>query len=497
MSVLETRGLTKDYPGVRALDHFDIELIDGEVHGLVGENGAGKTTLVKLLTGVEAPTCGTILMDGEPVHFRSPRDALGKVGVVHQERELIGHFDAPSNLFLGEEPVRGPFIDRRLMKEKTLELFRRWDVHIPMDRPVCDLGSGQQELLMILKVLLLRPKLIILDEPTAALSADECVILFRLIAELRRQKVTIVYITHNLPEITELCDRVTVLAHGQKIATVSCGVTEDELISLMAGRDIGRLHDREPNPPGEPLFEAQDYACDSERLHETTFTIRRGEIVGFAGLAGSGRSALAKSIFRGARHAGSLRLRGKTFQPKSPADSISQGVVFVPQDRRGEGIVSGLTVGQNLRLPALSSLLSRFGFINFSRAAERSRQIVGSYGIKVTGLAQPIETLSGGNQQKVSVGKWNGIDADLWIFDEPTQGIDPAARREIYHIMEGIARKGAGLWLISSELRELTSLSDRICVMRGRRVAAEFMPPYDHEEILRAMMISDQNGQEA
>ncbi|MBP5212128.1 MAG: sugar ABC transporter ATP-binding protein [Pyramidobacter sp.] len=494
MSVLRTSALTKDFPGVRALDRFDFELNEGEIHGLVGENGAGKSTLVKLLTGVYQPTSGEIALDGSPVVFRSPRDAARFIGAVHQERELIGHFDGAANLFLGQEKTRGPFIDRAAMREEAEKLLSAWNVRVPLDIPVCDLGSGQQEMIMIMKVLLRSPRAVIFDEPTAALSAGECEILFALIRELKKRGVAVLYISHNLPEVLGLCDRITVMRNGAKVGTVPHGVSESELIRLMVSHDLGDQYPKQDVTIGEVLFEAKHFACPAENVLDASFNIRHGEIVGFAGLVGAGRTELARSVFCGLRHSGEMLLRGQAFASRSPADSIRSGVVMIPEDRRAEGIIPDHSVARNIQLPGLRGGLARFGFLDFARGRSAAQSVVERYGIKAADLAQAAETLSGGNQQKVAVGKWDGFDADLWIFDEPTQGIDVDAKREIYGIMGRIAASGAGVWFISSEMRELLALSDRIYVMNGRRITAEFARPFDGEAVLSAMMKIDQGG---
>ena len=495
MNVLETRNLTKIFPGVTALDSFSFDVRPGEIHGLVGENGAGKSTLVKIIAGVSRATSGTVYIDGHEADFRSPRDALGKVGVVHQERELIGHFNGCENLFLGEEETTGPFLKREAMHKKAAEILEHWGISVPMDCPVSDLGSGQQEMIMLMRVLLSSPKIVVFDEPTASLSAGECEVLFRLIADLKKRGTAVLYISHNLPEVISLCDRITVMRNGKKIDTVERGTEESKLIRLMVNHEVTDQYPKTEASIGETIFEVKDFSSDSAGIKKTDFYIRRGEIVGFAGLVGSGRTELAQAIFSGQKHEGSLLMRGKAFKSSSTAASIKSGLAMIPEDRRGEGIIPGMSVAGNIRLPGLKNSLTSLGFINFTRTRETVSRIISRYGIKVADAAQTIETLSGGNQQKVSVGKWDGFAADLWIFDDPTQGIDVEAKREIYGIMGRIAQSGAGIWFISSELRELTALADRIYVMNGRRITAEFTPPYDQEKILTAMM--SRNNKEA
>ena len=493
--ILVTENLTKTYPGVKALDRFGMTVRRGEVHGLVGENGAGKSTLVKVLAGALRPDGGRVVLGGEEVHFRSPHDAMGKIGVVHQERELVGHFDACANIFLGEETTSfGAFLDRRAMREKTRALMDKWGMDIPLGVPASDLGSGQQQMIMIMRILLGSPGLMIFDEPTASLSAGECAVLFRLIDDLKAHGTSVIYISHNLAEVVSLCDRITVMRNGKNAGTLERGAGERELIRLMIDHDIDDQYPKPSVEIGGEVFSAKDYSCPQMRIKKADFSVRRGEIVGFAGLVGSGRTELAQAVFCGKAHSGALSMRGKPFASRSPAASIKNGMAMIPQDRRGEGVVTGQSTARNIQLPGLKGALCRGGLIDFGAAREAVGRTIGRYSIKVSSPSQPVETLSGGNQQKVAVGKWDGHTADLWIFDEPTQGIDVEAKREIYAIMGRIAQGGAGIWYISSELRELTAMSDRIYVMNGGEVTEEFAPPYDREKILAAMMRRSPSG---
>lgn len=490
MNILETEGLTKVYPGVTALDNFSFSVKEGEVHGLVGENGAGKSTLVKILAGAIHATSGTMKLNGKTVRFRTPHDARDKIGVVHQERELIGHFDGSANIFLGREKAFGPFIDRAGMRAQAAKLASESGINVPLDCPVEDLGNGQQEMIMILRVLQSSPHLIVLDEPTASLSAGECEVLYELIGKLKKTRA-VLYISHNLAEVIRLCDRITVMRNGRKVSTVEKGVKESDLIRLMVDHDIKDQYPKVKTKIGDVVFEAKDFSCQELGIKDADFHIRHGETVGFAGLVGAGRSELAQSVFCGLKHTGKLTMREQEFRSTSPASSIKSGMVMVPEDRRGEGIVTGLSVARNIQLPGFKGPLCHFGFINFPLAKDAANKAVTRYGIKIADLRQPIDTLSGGNQQKASVGKWSGFSADLWIFDEPTQGIDVEAKREIYNIMGNIAQSGAGIWFISSELRELTALSDRIYVMNGGKIIAEFLPPFNREKILTAMTLKE------
>ncbi|MDR2527906.1 MAG: sugar ABC transporter ATP-binding protein [Synergistaceae bacterium] len=507
MPLLETRNLVKRFPGVLALDHFDAAFEAGEVHALVGENGAGKSTLVKILSGVYAPTSGEVLWEGRPVRFASPRDARGLMGVVHQERELIPHFTGYENLFLGLEHSAFGFLNRRRMEREAREFLERYQVRLDLSIPAHRLSSGQQEMLTVLKVLFHvtggGPRAVIFDEPTAPLSVAECEVLFSLIETLKKDGRAVLYISHHLSEVLRVADRVTVMRNGAKAATVeSANTSEDGLIRLMIAKDLENQYPKFPAEVGEVVFSAENFLVPGiravsealeARIPRVSFLIRAGEIVGFAGLVGAGRTELAKSVFAGGfkDRRGVLRLKGREFHPKSAQDSIAQGVVMIPENRREEGLITDMDVGANLMLPSLG-LHTRFGFVSGKKARAAAQGAVEKYGIRTFGLPQLVRTLSGGNQQKVSVGKWDLAQAALWIFDEPTQGIDVDAKTEIYSIMGRMATSGAGVWFISSELRELTAIADRIYVMKNGEIAAEYSRPYDRQAILDSMILDSE-----
>jgi ABC-type sugar transport system ATPase subunit len=489
MTSLRAEGISKDFPGVRALDAVDFDLEKGEIHAIVGENGAGKSTLVKILAGVYKPTAGRIFVEGAEVSFSSPRDAARLVGVVHQERELVPFFTGAANLFLGQELKRFGFLKSRDMRSKARDFMSRYGIEVDLDLPAAELGSGQQEMLTILKILFRAPGVVIFDEPTAALSVRESEALFALIRDLRAGGTSIVYISHHLPEVLALADRVTVLRNGKKVATVRAkDMSEDELIRLMIAKDLGEQYPKTSVPIGEERLRVRGFGTKEGGLSGVDFSVFAGEIVGFAGLVGAGRTELAKAIFEGSKgSSGEVLLDGDTFGSSGPKDSIARGVVMIPEDRRGEGLIVDFDVGENLSLPRLS-LLSRIGFRSEKRISARVAKIIGDLAIKVASPSQRAATLSGGNQQKVSLGKWFDAEARLWIFDEPTQGIDVETKSEIYGIMEALAARGSAIWFISSDLRELSAIADRIYVMSGGRIVAEFERPFATEPILAAML---------
>lgn len=490
MKILEIRELTKEFPGVVALDHVDLNLEAGEIHALVGENGAGKSTLVKILAGVYKPTGGGFYFKGEEMNFHSPKDAAKYVGVVHQERELVPHFSGYQNLFLGLEETRAGFLKRREMIARAREFISKYKLDVDLSLPARELSSGQQEMLTILKVLFRDPKIIIFDEPTAPLSVKEIDILFQLIRDLKAKGMTILYISHHLWEILELSDRITVLRNGKKVSTIENNgqIDEKKLITLMISKDLENQYPKTATEIGREIFTVEDYSCQKLNLSDLSFYIRSGEIVGFAGLVGSGRTELARSIFSGEKHEkGSIFLDDKPFLSKSSGQSVKKGIAMIPENRRTEGLFVQMSVKENLIVPHLSAL-SKLGYLMKGEVKEYVAQAIEKFSIKVSSPQQSVRTLSGGNQQKVSVGKWMGEDASLWIFDEPTQGIDVDAKTEIYNIMGSLAKNGAGIWFISSDMRELVAISDRIYVMRGSKIVGEFAPPYSEEEILSFMM---------
>lgn len=489
MVALETLHLVKSFPGVLAVDDFSFSVNRGEVHALVGENGAGKSTLIKMLSGVYRPTSGEIRIGGERVEFSSPRDAARFVGVVHQDRELIAHFNGYENLFLGMERTTAGFLEKRRMKREALDFMRQYHLDFDPELPAERLSGGQQQMLAILRILFRRPEIVIFDEPTAPLSVKECDSLFSLIGDLRAKGVTILYISHHLPEVLRLADRVTVLRNGVKVATEECAKTDEAaLIRLMISRDLDNQYPKIATAIGDEVFRMENYSSPRAGVSGASFHIRSGEIVGFAGLVGAGRTELAKAVFAGASDAsGTLTLDARPFRSRSARQSIDRGVVMIPENRREEGLVVDMNVGDNLSLPQLD-LWTTLGFVRSGEAKRASRQVVEKYSIKTGGLSQVVKTLSGGNQQKVSIGKWEHTKARLWIFDEPTQGIDVDAKTEIYSIMGRLAAQGAAIWFISSEIRELFAVADRIYVMKGKKIVAEHTPPYDNEAVLSDMI---------
>jgi ribose transport system ATP-binding protein len=469
-------GITKAYPGVRALDGVDFELQSGEVHILLGENGAGKSTLMKVLSGACRPDGGTIRIDGRPVEIRTPQQAraLG-INTIYQEFTLVPQLSVAANLFLGREPGPGlGWVNRRMMRQRAAQVLR--DLGVPLDPslPVRALGVAQQQMVEVARALAFDARILIMDEPTSALAPAEIETLFGLIRRVRAQGVGVIYISHRMEEIFALGDRVTVLRDGRLVATHPVAeVTVDRLIRLMANREVPDHYPRRPVVPGEPLLEVAGLGT-RDKLRDVSFTLRQGEILGVAGLLGSGRTTLARALF-GAEPvtAGRIVRRGQVVRVPSARAAVAQGLGLLPEDRKRDGLVLGLSVERNLGLASPGTVFPG-GWLSARASKKLAEQQVDQLRIKTAGLEQRAGHLSGGNQQKVVLGKWLACGADVLIFDEPTRGIDVAAKVDIYELMNHLTASGAAILMISSDLPEVLGMSDRILVMRSGRLVREF-----------------------
>lgn len=489
MIILNTRKLTKRFQGVVALSDVDFELRKGEIHAIVGENGAGKSTFVKLLAGIYVPSDGSYSINGEATLFTSPKQALPYVGLVHQDRELIPNFTGYQNLFLGTEMVSKGFLDTRSMKKKCDQLMEKYHLFLNLEKPARELGAGQQELLTILKILFRHPPILIFDEPTAPLSMQESELLFSLISDLKEKGFSIIYISHRLPEVLSLSDRISVLKNGKKVATIdNKNITENQLINYMISKNLENQYPKVTKEISDTVFEVRDYSCEQEKIEHVSYVVRHGEIVGFAGLVGSGRTELHQSIFNGpGRRSNSVWLEGKPLHATSSKGSIDKGLVLIPEDRRNQGVIMRMSIKDNVVLPYLNHLTSH-GFRNEKRIDKYTNDIIRKLSIVTRSPEQLVNTLSGGNQQKVAIGKWLSSGAKVWFFDEPTQGIDVETKSDIYRMLGNFAKNGAGVVFISSDLRELVEICDRIYVMYDRKIVGEFSSPFDTQDILAKMI---------
>ena len=497
--VLEMTGIRKAFPGVVALDGVNLTLHAGEVHMLLGENGAGKSTLMKILSGAYRKDSGEIRISGQAVEIQSPRDALARgIRVIYQELNLVPQLSVAENIFLGDAPTRAGFIDWRALAEKTTRLLAELGLNLDARTPLYRLSLAQRQLVEIAKALRgtsgsrfpdpgsRQASILVMDEPTSALTSREVDQLVTLIATLVQRGVAVVYITHRLDEVYRIGQRVTVLRDGRHVATsLLSDVTVDGLVRLMANRDLTEHFPKRRVEPGAELLRVEGLGRKGV-LHDISFSVRAGEVVGIGGLLGAGRSELARVLAGVDRvHTGRIICRNAEMTFRAPADAIRKGIGLLPEDRKAEGLVAGLTVARNIALPH-GRKLARGGFLPGGSETALAEPVVKDLRVKATPF-QEVRLLSGGNQQKVVLGKWLAGDARIFIFDEPTRGVDVGAKVEIYHLMNKLTAEGAGIIMISSELPELLGMSDRILVMRGGRITAAFdTPTTTQEQILAA-----------
>jgi rhamnose transport system ATP-binding protein len=475
--LLSVRNIEKSFPGVRALSGVSFDVVAGEVHALLGENGAGKSTLIKIISGVFPPDRGEILVDGKPVNLDRPDDARrAGVATIYQELLLFPELTVAENIFMGHAPRAGlGRLDWRAMRDKTRELLASLEItDLAPERVVGALTVGNRQRVEILRALSQDARILIMDEPTAALTEFDVKRLFDIVRRLKARGVAIIYISHRLDEIFAIADRVTALRDGAHVATKQVADTDSgELVQLMVGRKIESLFPKITVPIGAPVLEVRDL----ERRPLTkkiSLNVRAGEIVGLAGLVGSGRSELAQTIF-GVTPAegGEIKLEGKTVDVRSPAQARSLGVAYVPEDRGAQGLVRPMTVRENFSLAALAKVAFS-GFIDRSAERKLAADGVARFQVKTSSLEQVAGKLSGGNQQKIVLGKWLANKPKLLILDEPTRGIDVGAKAEIHRLMGELAGQGMAILMISSELPEVLGMSDRVYVMREGRLVAEF-----------------------
>jgi len=470
--------LCKSFPGVRALHNARLEIVAGEVHALMGENGAGKSTLMKILAGVYQKDSGEICIDGQPVEIASPRaaQALG-IGIIHQELNLMGHLSVAQNIFIGREPLgrMGLFIDTDKMARDTAAIFERLHLNLEPHTLVSDLTVARQQMVEIAKALSFDSRVLIMDEPTAALNNAEIDDLFRIIGQLKRHGVGIVYISHKMDELKRISDRVTVMRDGQYIGTVPTATTSmDTIIGMMVGRAL--LEDERPpqaGQGGEALLEVRGLNR-GRSIKNVSFTVRRGEILGFAGLMGAGRTEVARAVF-GAdkKDSGEIWVKGRRVEVGSPADAVEHGIGYLSEDRKHFGLATGMDVQTNIVMTSLRRFLS-FGFLLKPAAIQgAAAKLIAQLGIRTPSALQKVALLSGGNQQKIVIAKWLVRDCDILFFDEPTRGIDVGAKSEIYKLLNALAAQGRAIVMISSELPEVLRLSHRIVVMCEGRVTGE------------------------
>jgi len=475
--LLVMRGITKDYPGVRALDAVTLEVLPGEVHALVGENGAGKSTLMKILAGAVPLDQGEIALAGQPVHITSPQRAqeLG-ISMIYQEFNLVPYLSVAENIYLGREPLQGGvFVDWRRLYSQAAAVLARLGVDLDLRQPVNRLSVAHQQLVEIAKAISQDAKLIVMDEPSATLTEHELASLFALIRSLREAGVSIIYISHRLEEIFSVADRVTVLRDGRLVGTHPVADLDREaIIKMMVGRELVSHRPRAEVAAGKGVLQVRGLSGGIVR--DVSLEVRAGEIVGLTGLVGAGRTEVARLIF-GAdpREAGEVLVEGRVVDIRSPHDAIRCGIGFVTEDRKAQGLVLGMTVRENVTLANLD-LLAPWGFVRRQMERQVVAKSVDELHIRTPSMEQVVHNLSGGNQQKVVLAKWLFTQSKVLLFDEPTRGIDVGAKEEIYALMNALTRAGVGILMITSELPEALGMSDRILVMHEGRLAAELGP---------------------
>jgi ABC-type sugar transport system ATPase subunit len=476
-------NISKAFPGVQALSQVNLEVRAGEIHGLIGENGAGKSTLMKILSGVYTRDSGTIFLNGQPIEILGPQHAqqLG-IAIIYQEFNLMPNLTIAENVFIGREPSRYGFVRWRELYQQTQALMDQLGISLSPTAVVRNLSVAEQQMVEIAKALSIQARIIVMDEPTSALSDTEVQALFRIMRRLREQGLAIIFISHRLEEVFQICDRITVLRDGQNVGTrVVADTSPDEVIHMMVGRALSELFQKEASAAhGDVVLEVRNVSRTGTVLDPSaivldriSFTLRRGEILGLAGLVGSGRTDLARVLFGADRmDQGEVYIDGQRVDIRSPLDAIRHGMGFVPEDRKEQALILGMAVRENLSLAKLNEL-TRYGFVDRSQEDEVVNHYVQTLQIRTPSLNQKVMYLSGGNQQKVVIGKWLALRPKILIMDEPTRGIDVGAKAEVHGLMNRLAQEGVGIIMISSELPEILGMSDRILCMHQGRVVGE------------------------
>lgn len=470
---IEMRGINKSFGGNAVLKDAGFVLDSGEIHALMGENGAGKSTLMKILTGVYTRDAGTVVVDGQEVVYHNPQEAE-RAGIVFIQQELNVLFDltVEENMFLGKEIHKAFGVcDKKAMRKRVEEILSRLGVKIRPEQRMNELSVGQQQMIEIAKALMVDAKVIIMDEPTAALTQSETEVLFQVVKDLRGKGVSIVYISHRMEEIFELCDRITILRDGSYIGTKRIADTDmNDVVRMMIGREIGERFPERTTKPGDVIFEVRNFNCPGV-FHDVNFSVRAGEVLGVSGLMGAGRTEIMQAIFGNMPHtAGQILLHGAEVRVRNPRDAITHGIGFITEDRKVEGLMLDESIMKNISIANLGKI-SRRGVLNKNAEQALTRQGIEEVNIKCTGPQHVCGNLSGGNQQKVVFAKWIHTDPEVLILDEPTRGVDIGAKKEIYGIINDLAAKGVAVIMVSSELPEVLGMSDRVMVVHEGEVS--------------------------
>jgi ribose transport system ATP-binding protein len=492
--LLRIEGIRKTFPGVVALDSVDFDLRRGEVHVLLGENGAGKSTLIKMLSGAYTPDTGRILVGGEEVRIHGAQDSerLG-IATIYQEFNLVPDLTVAENIFLGRQPRRFGMIDRKRMEADAAGLLERVGVNVSPRARVRDLGIARLQMVEIAKALSLDARVLIMDEPTAVLTAEEVEKLFAIVRALRADGVGIVFITHHLEEIAALGDRVTVLRDGRSVGQVPASTPQEELVRLMVGRSIEQQYPRErpEGAAGSPALLTVEGLTRDGVFHDISFQVHAGEVVGIAGLVGAGRTEVVRAVFGADPYdSGHVQVAGARLRRHDVGAAMAAGIGLVPEDRKGQGLVLDASVEENLGLVTLRSA-ARAGIVDLKGQHVAAERIAGQLRVRMAGLGQEVRTLSGGNQQKVVIGKWLLANTRVLILDEPTRGIDVGAKVEIYQLINELTAAGAAVLMISSDLPEVLGMSDRVLVMAQGRIAGELPAGRATQDAVMALAVSN------
>jgi ribose transport system ATP-binding protein len=493
--LISVQKLCKSFPGVRALHDVQFELVAGEVHALMGENGAGKSTMMKVLAGVYTRDSGDILYNGQPVDFTGPRDAQAAgIGIIHQELYLMGHLTVAQNMFIGREPRRalGLFLDEDRLNRQATQILDHMSLKLDPRTPVGTLTVAKQQMVEIAKALSFNSRVLIMDEPTAALNNAEIAELFKMIRELKSRGVGIVYISHKMDELKQISDRVTILRDGEYVATVPTATTSIEtIIGMMVGRtltDTARVTGSASI--GDVVLEVRGLNC-GPLVRDVNFKLHKGEILGFAGLMGAGRTEVARAIFGAdAPSSGDVRVNGRKVAIRTPQQAVALGIGYLSEDRKRFGLVTGMDVESNVVMSNLANFLVLGFILRKQSIRETARRFIQLLNIRTPSPTQEVRLLSGGNQQKIVIAKWLSRDCDILFFDEPTRGIDVGAKSEIYKLLRALADQGKAIVMISSELPEILRMSDRIVVMCEGRITGELSPEEASQE--RIMQLATQ-----
>ncbi|MDX3756483.1 sugar ABC transporter ATP-binding protein [Streptomyces mirabilis] len=492
--LLRIEGIRKTFPGVVALDSVDFDLRRGEVHVLLGENGAGKSTLIKMLSGAYQPDSGRVLVDGEEVRVHGAQDSerLG-IATIYQEFNLVPDLTVAENIFLGRQPRRYGLIDRKRMEAEAAELLERVGVSVSPRARVRELGIARLQMVEIAKALSLNARVLIMDEPTAVLTSEEVEKLFSIVRRLREDGVGIVFITHHLEEIAALGDRVTVIRDGRSVGQVPASTTEDELVRLMVGRSIEQQYPRVraagDDGSGTALLTVEGLTRDGV-FHDVSFEVRAGEVVGIAGLVGAGRTEVVRAVFGADPYdKGTVKVAGSALRRHDVNAAMAAGIGLIPEDRKGQGLLLDASVEENLGLVTMRAA-THGGLVDLKGQRAAAARIAEQLGVRMAGLGQHVRTLSGGNQQKVVIGKWLLADTKVLILDEPTRGIDVGAKVEIYQLVNELTAAGAAVLMISSDLPEVLGMSDRVLVMAQGRIAGELSADEATQDSVMALAVS-------